>query len=485
MESTILLMYPPGPPYQRGESRSQGSVHKSTATSVRACNDLGYCAAVLEKAGYRVMLRDYQTEKKTWQDLKLDVQTHSPQMVMISITNATIFEDITVAGRIKDLCGAVTVLKGALFYDSDMALLDLLDLEKIDFLIGGEEEAAITPIADYVLGRPEKAPDDISAVNNIFYKNEEGRFVKNSFQAWMKDLDALPFPARHLMNNALYVRPDTNMPMATIQTSRGCSSSCSFCLSPALSGKKVRYRSPENVMQEIKACYDQFNIRNFFFRADTFTLHAEWSKQLCELILASELNGKIAFTVNSRTNPIDRETLFLLKKAGCFVIAFGFESGSDDTLRRIRKGSTVADNLQAARWAQEAGLAIFGFYMVGFPWETHAHLKETRRHIFEIDADFIEVHAVIPYYGTDLYRQCVAAGTLAQSSLGHDYFDSSINGTKYLDRDELEAFRQTTIRSYHLRPGYLARRVMANISNPKVLINYGRYGLKMIRNTRS
>jgi len=480
VKNKVMLIYPPGKLYQRGEDRCQISIEDSTSNAMRACNDLGYCAAVLEKKGYKIFLMDYQTEKKLFDDVHQDIDRFQPDLIMISVTNATIFGDITFADSLHDLCDAVIVLKGAIFYAPPPEFLSLLDLKNIDYLIGGEAETCIVGIVDYSL-RNEGTIED---ANNIFYKDSNGNFVSTRFHCWMENLDGIPFPARQYMNNKLYTRPDTNEPMATIQTSRGCAASCIYCLSPQISGKNVRYRSPENVYAEIEECYYKFNIRNFFFKADTFTLNAKWTNQLCQMIISSPLYKKIHFTANSRTNPISYETLLLMKKAGCFAIAFGFESGSDETMERIKKGAMVKHNLQAAQWAREAGLPIFGFFIIGFPWETKEHLELTRKHIFDIMPDFLEVAIALPYHGTELYKLCKDSGTLENGSLGTDiYLKSGVNGTCYLSQKELLAYRNWLLKAYCLRPSYILRRLKDCIYNPLILLNYAKYGLRMIKNT--
>ncbi len=474
-KNKIMLLYPPGKLYQRGEDRCQGNIKDSTATSMRACNDLGYSAAVLLRQGYEIFLKDYQTEGKLEQDVLEDLHTYQPDLIMLSTTNATIFSDIEFAARLKNLSQALVVLKGAIFYDASPNLLELLNLSRIDYLIGGEAETCIGGIADYAL----RNQGEIAEVNNIFYKDEQGQWQKTRFHCWEEDLDSLPFPARQYMNNNLYQRPDTKEPMATIQTSRGCSAACIYCLSPQISGKKIRLRSPANIFAEIEECYQQYQIRNFFFKADTFTMNAQWTRELCQLIINSPLHGKINFTANSRTNPLQKETLQLMKEAGCFAVAFGFESGSDETLKRIQKGSTVALNLQAAKWAHEVGLPIYGFFMAGFPWETEQDLELLRQHIFAIDADFIEIHLALPYYGTRLYQMCEEAGTLQANVLGMDYFHTSTKGTQSLSQERLAEFRRQTIKSFYWRPAYIGKRLRECLKAPQKFLSYAKYGLKI------
>lgn len=474
----IGLIYPPGKMYQRGEDRSQGNIEDSSATAMRACNDLGYAAAVLLEKGHQVFLRDFQTEKCSMRDVIFDLKREKLDVICISTTNATIYGDIEVINKIKKYFPSLhVVLKGSIFYNPEMKMLDLLDLGNIDFLIGGEIDFAIRNIIDELYGSQEYGD-----VDNILYKDKEGGWVKTRFHVWGEDLDGLPFPARHLMKNELYVRPDTGRPMATIQAARGCPASCIYCLSPDISGKKIRKRSPQNVFGEIRECYFKYGIRDFFFKADTFTIDAGWVTALCKLIIQSDLYQKIEFTANSRVNPLSKEVLAIMKKAGCFAVAFGFESGSDETLKKIRKGTTAKQNIQAMHWAKELKLPVYGFFIIGFPWETRRDIALTGKHIFELDPDFMEIHIALPYYGTGLYEECKKEQVLEENVWGSDYFHSSTSGTKYVPMEELAEIRKKIMLRFYLRPSYILKKAVYSIKRPVVLKNYMKYGLRLVKN---
>ncbi len=478
MKNKIMLFYPPGMMFQRGEDRCQQNIKDASAEAMRACNDLGYGAAILLKKGYEVKLRDFQTEGVTLPGMYAEFDAFQPDLIMMSITNTTIFDDLKLINEIKKRYNPIVVLKGALFYDPEQEMLDMLDLSSVDYMIGGEVDFAIGEIADLALKGEGKADDILS----ILYRKEDGSFARTKFHEWGEDLDSRPFPARELMNNALYKRPDTDEPMATIQTGRGCPSSCVFCLTPVISGKCVRMRSAQNVMDELTECYEKHGIRNFFFKADTFTINPAWVKEMCELIIASPLHGKIAFTANSRVNPLSKETLQLMKDAGCFMVAFGFESGSDEMLKTLKKGTTVEMNLRAAKWCHEVGLPFWGFYVIGFPWENKEHILATKKLILASDPDFIEVKMALPFYGTELYTAAKEFGLLAESPLGSDFFHSAMSGTKYLSQDEVEKLRKNILLSFYLRPKYIFRKLGECIKTPHVFANYVKYGFKMLAN---
>ncbi len=475
----VSLIYPPGFLFQRGEDRCQSNIDSSTATSMRACNDLGYAAAVLKQKGFDVFLKDYQTEHLSLDDLTVDLKKNKSDMLMLSTTNATIFTDLEIVNRIKKQFPDIgIVLKGAVFFDPEDDLLAQLDLSNVDYLIGGE--------SDFIIGDLAAAhfydKTRLALIGGILYK-ENNRWIKTDFSHWHDDLDSLPFPDRALMNNALYLRPDTQEKQATIATSRGCPSNCIFCLTPHISGKKLRLRSPESIFAEIKECYEKFGIRNFFFKSDTFTINKTWTVALCNLIINSSLRGKIEWVANSRVNPIDQETLIKMKQAGCWLVAFGFESGSPETLEKTKKGATVDQNKAAAVMAKKAGLKVYGFYLVGFPWENKEHLRQTADLMFDIDADFIELHIATPFYGTGLYELAKAEGLIDESVLGKDYFNAPTVGTKYLSIEEIEQFRKKTILKYHLRPSYILRKLLYAAFKPRILKNYFVFGIKLIKNT--
>jgi len=475
----VMAFYPPGPAFQRGEDRCQANIDDSTSTSPRADNDLGYARSTLKAKGFDVFIRDYQNENLPMSSLLEDFARYSPDVLFISTTNATVFYDLEVVSRLTALKrDTVVILKGAVFFNASPEMLGQLDLADVDYLIGGESEFILAKLVTAHFD----APQDIAGISGLYYKSG-GSFVSTGFEDWETNLDSLPFPDRDAMNNRLYVRPDTGEPMATIATSRGCPFGCIYCLTPVISGKRVRFRSPENVFEEINECYARHGIRDFFFKSDTFTVDKQWVARLCDLMDGSPLSGKIAWVANSRVSPLERETLERMKRAGCWLVAFGFESGSPETLHRIRKGTTVEEAFRAAKWCRELGLKVFGFYMIGFPWEGMSHLNATRDLMFQVNADFIELHIATPFYGTEMYNLVQRDGLLGGTLLGKDYFNPSTLGTCFLSARDIAKFRDRVLFSYHVRPGYVLGKLFDAGANPKVLLSYARYGSKLVRRT--
>ena len=472
----IMLIYPPGKLYQRGEDRSQGNIEDSSATSMRAPNDLGYAASTLEEKGFDTFLKDYQSESLDLLVLKDDFINYDPDFLYLSITNSTIFSDLEIVKELKEIKESVNViLKGALFYNPDDELLDQLNLSNVSYLIGGESDFVIANLIDSHY----KDSKELSQIRGILYK-ENSAWIRTDFDSWEKNLDLLDFPNRGKINNNLYVRPDTGEAQATIITSRGCPSKCVFCLTPTISGTKLRLRSPENIYEEMSICYEKHNIKNFFFRSDTFTIDRRWVERLCNLIINSNLHKKIEWVANSKVKPLEKETLIIMKEAGCWLVAFGYESGSAETMEKIKKGCSIEDNIQASIFAKEAKLKTFGFFLIGLPWENQKHLDETKNLMFELDSDFVELHLAVPYYGTPLYEMAKKEGLIDDTVLGKDYFNSPTVGTKYLSMDEIENFKKKVLLEYHMRPFYIMRRLKDALGNKRIFKNYAIYGSRLI-----
>ena len=250
-----MLIYPPGALYQRGEDRCQANISSSVATSVRACNDLGNIAKVL-KNDYDIFLKDYQTEKLTYEDFIQDYNKFLPDFLFLSTTNGTIFKDIDFINKVvkshhqnSNKIKPIIIIKGAIFYNPPKGVLSKLDLTNIDFLIGTEAEFIIKELLSL-------NKENVGELKGFLYKNSVGEWLTNGFNSSENSLKDFKFPDRTFMNNELYINPESGKTMATIETSRGCSANCIYCLTPALSGKSIRFREAINIFTEIKECYD-------------------------------------------------------------------------------------------------------------------------------------------------------------------------------------------------------------------------------------
>ena len=476
-----MVIYPPtGKFFQRGEDRCQIDVGSSSANSLRACNDLGYVSAILKQFGFNIFLKDYQALKLNLQELLNDFQCQNPDILFISTTNGSIFDDLKVISEIKKIKKDVSIiLKGAIFFNPDKELFKSIDLTDVDYLIGGEVE--------FIIGDLVKAIYDdknlLKNIEGISYK-ENDKWVTNNLYHFHEDIDSLPFPDRSLMPNELYINPMTNKPMALITTDKGCCFNCRYCLSPILSGKKVRNRSVVSIFNEIKDCVNNYNITNFFLKSDTFTVNKQNVIELCNLLIESKLNEKITWVATSRVDTIDEEMLSIMKKSGLKLMSVGFESGSQESLDKMGKNNSIEKNIAVSKLCKKYDIEILGHFLIGFPWEDKSHLEATKKHIFDVDADYIEISIVIPYMKTPIYEEFVVDKVQISDILGFDSYNHIFEKYTKLSPKYMQDFRKHVLLKYYTRPKYIIKK-LSEIKNIPVLKNYIHYGLRLLKNTLS
>ncbi len=220
----------------------------------------------------------------------------------------------------------------------------------------------------------------------------------------IKDLDTIPFPARHLIDYSKYNRgimlgKEKLSPAVSIITSRGCPYRCIFCSSHCVFGRRVRFRSIENVVAEIKSVIDTLGYRGFNFHDDTFCVNRKRTLKMCEEF--SKLD--IVWRCLTRADTVDRELLRIMRDSGCREVIIGMESGSDKILKSLRKGTTVEQNLRAMKMVKEFMQLKVGI-IVGSPGETWDTVRDTIKVLKECPPDYWNVSTFMPLPGSDVWN---------------------------------------------------------------------------------
>jgi radical SAM superfamily enzyme YgiQ (UPF0313 family) len=458
----VFFVVPPTGLYIR-EDRCQTPIEEMKTIALRPPIDLMYSAGSAEAAGAECKLMDYPGERRTWCDLEKDIRDFQPDVIILSITTPSLHKDVEAARLAKEIKpGILTIAKGAHFHVLDRESMELYPM--LDCVIRGEYEQTVAELAQ---GKP------LAEILGITWRSADGSITKNADRPYIDNLDTIPFPARHLTNNALYFRPDTMELQTTIVTNRGCPHSCIYCLAPVVSGKKNRYRSTDNVLAELRECVEKYNISNFLFRSDLFTQNKKWVIELCQKIIDSGL--KINWASNSRVDCINAEMLQWMKKAGCWIIAFGVESGNQNTLDLIKKKATVEQAREAVKLCREAGVKSSVYLLMGLPWDTPETLEDNVRFAKEIQPDFVEIFYTYPFPGTELHKIALEKGLIVEGQIPEDaYANPAMNGM-YMTREELANWRRRSLRRIYLQPRYIAR-TLAGAKNPRELANYIKYG---------
>ena len=272
-----------------------------------------------------------------------------------------------------------------------------------------------------VIGEGERAFQEI--IEDFCRGNDEKRFYKCTR---IEDLDTLPFPARHLLpvdsvfsRNAFSVGGDL---AGTIITSRGCPFGCAFCASEVMWSRRVRFRSPQNVVSEIRHMIDEYGVRALRFQDDTMTLNKKRFRKLCEKIAPLGIKWR----VTTRVDVASPEVLSMMKEAGCEEVGYGIESLSQEVLDKIDKNIKIKDAYTALRNTKEAGLKSRLFFIIGLPGEPPGFAVRLGEFLEETDPDGgVDVSTMVPYPGSPIYHNPESFGIKLKAK-GFDYYHMTL-----------------------------------------------------------
>ncbi len=350
-----------------------------------------YVAAAFESAGATVRIFDYIVRGYTPKKLKKELDTFQPDVVG---TNAVTMNFYAAAGILKTAKrhnpSMITIMGGPhVTFDFENTLMAY---PEIDLVVVGEGEVTLKELIPVL--HDKGAWHTIKGLAFI----ENGRLITTGSREFLRDLDSLPLPARHLLPVSRYQA--LGFPVSII-TSRGCPNRCIFCQGRRMVGMKVRYRSPERVADEIEEILS-YGFTHINIADDFFTSNKQRVKLFCHEIMKRELT--FSWAAFARVDSCNREVLETMLKAGCTTVSFGIESGNPEMLKRIKKGITLDQVRSAVAMCKEVGMGVFLSFMVGLPGETIQTMKDTRDFTEEIDAPF-GYHFLAPFPGTTIWEE--------------------------------------------------------------------------------
>ena len=357
--------------------------------------EYGYLGAALLADGFDVVLLDANHDRLSFGAMLARVATLRPDVLFVLSISPALADDLAVAERLAPALpdtrfvywGTHATARPGDYLCSPRHLVlrrevDVAGLELAQALRDGAHAFDDVPGASWLDGEaPRHAPD----------------------RPFLVDLDRLPMASHALMGTGRHTAADTRQPFALVKTSRGCPHRCVFCTVHCFHGARWRSRSPESVVDEVRFVRGRTGIRDFFFQSDLFSGSRPWTVELCERLLAENLD--IRWFSNSRVDTLDADLLALLVRAGCRLLAMGVESGSDTVLRAIGKGATRAQGLSTIAAMREAGIPSLTYYVLGLPGETGETIEETIDFIRRARPDYAHFYTPTPYPGSRLYHE--------------------------------------------------------------------------------
>ncbi|MDO8283020.1 MAG: radical SAM protein [Thermodesulfovibrionia bacterium] len=427
---------------------------KTAGSQINYWQPLGtlYVASSLMKAGHEV--RFLNGAFMTHSEILKELHDFQPDVAGIYSTAFGWKKAVHAASQIKMLLKDIFITVGGP-YPIAMQEKCLEDLRNIDAVITGEGELTMVEMLQRL-----SEGKNLEGVLGVIYR-EGDKIVKNPPRPLITDLDSLPFPARELLGDDKdYIPPPATYkrkPVAVIITARGCNRRCLFCFQIDKTRKSgIRFRSVENVLEEIELCIKQ-GYREIKFIDDTLAADYDRAMKLAGEIKKRGLD--FAWFASACVNQVDKPLLQAFKDAGCWAILFGAESGVQKDLNAIKKGITLEQTRKAVKAAKEVGLTVHTPFLFGIPGQTYEDGLKSIEFACELDPEIASFHAITPFPGSELYDNLEKYGTMSD-----DLRDFTYQGAAFvpysMTRDEISELRQLAYKRFYSRPGYVVKRLL-------------------------
>ena len=372
---------------------------------------------------HKIAVIDANAERMGWEEFAKKLDEFRPKYYMTQVTAPTLENDMYGCFLAKAR-GAKTIAFGT--HVTPIPMETMRAYPALDFILLGEPDLTIRDLLDHLEGKVEQRPENIQKLftdHDPLYApsfNEDGsvdmdgikglvwrmgdEVVMNETRPFIANLDDMPLPMHHLLPLKKQRMPLIKGPFTFIVTSRGCPAGCTYCIKHVSYQYSVRVRSPENIMEEMWML-KKLGMNNIHMYADLFTVNREQVIGLCKLMIEQEIN--IKWTCNSRVDYVDEELLHMMAKAGCRLISWGIESGSEQILRHARKGAYPDKAARSLQWSREAGIMNWGYFIIGLPGETEETIRQTIDFSKTLPLDIALFHVAAPYPGTPFFFEVV------------------------------------------------------------------------------
>jgi radical SAM superfamily enzyme YgiQ (UPF0313 family) len=427
-----------------------------------------YAAMYAEKRGHKISFLDAPAKPLTETEALHIVKegNHDATLFVIGTSTPSVKSDVRFAVGIKNMYpDSFIVLVGT--HPSACAEETMEYSDAVDAVAIGEYDCIITELADQL-----DRHDDVAEVRGLCLRRD-GKYVRTAPIPPLRDLDDLPYAARfikeHLDVRDYFIAAAT-YPAIQIYTSRGCPFHCNFCLYPqTMQGHVLRTRSAENVVGEFEYIAQNFtDVKEVIIEDDMFTANKKRVREICHLLVERGLHKRLKWMCNARVE-LDLETMQIMKEAGCRLMLTGIESGCQQILDNINKGTKVEQFQTFVDNARKAGLRIHACYMVGNEGETRETMEQTLHLALKLNADTAQFYPLIPYPGTGAYDRAKQKGHITADYENYCLPDGTHNTVltlPELSAQEMVEFCNKARRRYYLRPRYILHRIKVGVTNP-------------------
>ena len=413
---------------------------------------LAWIAAVLEQDGHKVKIIDSPTLEVGFDEWIREVEAFDPDMVGFSMLTPTAPKGYMAAKLLKEEMPHVVTVAGGVH---PTAMWREALENGFDIVVFREGEYTARDLAR-VLEEYGYNPTMLREVDGIAFNDPSSkRKIVTRPRPLIRNLDELPWPARHLLPMEKYTLFNKPVQVAHVMASRGCPYGCMYCSTSYFWGRRIRYRSAVNVADEVEYLVDKYHARYVVFGDDELVINKKFVKDWIREVKERGLD--IEFACGARVDHVNREFMKLLYDNGCAIIYFGVESANQETIDKIGKRITVDQVRRVFEWKNELGGAAMGSFILGFPWETIEDMKRTVEFAVKLNPDYAQFTALTPYPGTPMFEYAKKHGLIVDWNWEHyTTIRPVMRGFTWTTRD-LARMIKYAYRRFFLRPAFLWR----------------------------
>lgn len=416
----------------------------------------------------------YDEKHEAWAEFHSILHELQPDVVGITAYTRFVGSCLKIASLCKEYNPACKVIIGGTHPTIQSS--ELLESEFVDFLVLGEGENTIQELVKYLYDRNTAYHE----IDGLSYKRN-GDIVHNKPRMLINNLDEIPIPSRDLL---MGIENFTSEDMGVIITSRGCPYHCTYCACPKM-WRGVRYRSIDNVIEEIRQVMLEYGTVQFAIYDDTFTINRQRVLEFCKTLAKERIN--INWTCTTRLDLLDDEQLIMMKKSGCNNVKVGVESGSPEILELMKKKETMDEMRKGAELLKMHGFFWSGYFMMGLPNETKKDVLDTLEFMKELKPNFAQMSIFLPLPGTELFSLGVRQGLYKPKMNIDEFFKLNPDDYYFVDpnrrvttmeMEEFNSLRDHVFNSFHKYnsrlSGMFARamaRRKAYINDPRLLLH--------------
>ncbi len=448
------------------------------AVQVQLPLGLAYIASVLEQSGQDVSILDANAEELNINETIEKVTQSDCEIVGITAATALIPTVKQIARGIKQRTCKKIILGGP--HVTFLPEMAFTEIEDMDIAVLGEGEETIKELFSRRFA-------ELDSIGGIAFRNHNS-IVVNERRARIGNLDALPFPARHMFKPELY-RPGalwnigvSDKESAAIITSRGCPSRCTYCSSLSFWGPQVRFRSIGNIIQEIKSLKEDYGVKQLAIVDDTFLADKNRAESFCDEIVNNKI--KINWWCYARLDSFyPRELFKKMRRAGCYGLSFGVESGNQEVLDAVRKNINLNTAEKIISLAKREGFLVLASFMVGLPKDTRNTVRQTIDFSIRLNPHIAHYCITTPFPGTELYNEAQQKGWLLEAKSWSDIglHQKSKFRNDSLTSEEIYDFYRMANKKFYFRLSYFWLIFKRLLRNPREFRGFILAGVYMIR----